>query len=94
MVSGALPIADGRAANPGESWSRAVLIRQGLAPLQLQVRLEDGDGLIGYADFGWGDVVGELDGKGKYRIGVPPIRRRRCRIVRREKRREDRIRVG
>ena len=22
--------------------------------------------LIGYADFGWGDVVGELDGKGKY----------------------------
>jgi hypothetical protein len=93
MVSGALPIADGRAANPGESWSRAILIQLGLAPLQLQVRLEDGDGLIGYVDFGWGDVVGELDGKGKYEIGVATDPKEAVRIVRREKLREDRIRA-
>ena len=93
MVSGALPIADGRAANPGESWSRAILIKLGLAPLGLQVRLEDGDGLIGYADFGWGDVVGELDGKGKYRIGVDTDPKEAVRIMRREKLREDRIRA-
>jgi hypothetical protein len=93
MLSGALPIADGRADNPGESWSRVILIRLGLAPTDLQVRLEDEDGLIGYADFGWGDdVVGELDGKGKYGIGVDTDPVEAVRIVRREKRREDRIR--
>ena len=93
MVSGALPLADGRAANPGESWSRAILIKLGLAPLDLQVPLEDEDGLIGYVDFGWGDVVGELDGKGKYGIGVSTDPTEAVRIVRREKRREDRIRA-
>jgi hypothetical protein len=41
MVSGALAMADGRAANPGESWSRVILIRLGLTPLDLQVRLAD-----------------------------------------------------
>jgi hypothetical protein len=92
MVSGALAMADGRAANPGESWSRVILIRLGLTPLDLQVRLADEDGLIGYADFGWGDVVGELDGKGKYGIGVETDPQEAVRIVRREKRREDRIR--
>jgi hypothetical protein len=93
MVSGALPIADGRAANPGESWSRAILIQLGLAPLDLQVQLEDEDGLIGYVDFGWGDVVGELDGMGKYGIGVDTDPTEAVRIMRREKRREDRIRA-
>ncbi len=93
MVSGALPLADGRAANPGESWSRAILMGLGLAPMELQVRLEDSDGLIGFADFGWVDVVGELDGKGKYGIGVDTDPKEAVRIVRREKRREDRIRA-
>ena len=93
MVSGALPLADGRAANPGESWSRAILIRLGLAPLALQVPLEDGNGVIGNVDFGWGDVIGELDGKGKYSIGVETDPTEAVRIVRREKLREDRIRA-
>ena len=65
----------------------------GLSPLDLQVRLEDEDGLIGYADFGWGEVVGELDGKGKYGIGVRTDPEEAVRIVRREKQREDRIRA-
>ena len=85
-------MADGRAANPGESWSRVLLIGLGLAPTELQVRLEDADGLIGYADFGWDGVVGELDGKGKYAIGVETDPVEAVRIVRREKLREDRIR--
>ena len=49
--------------------------------------------MIGYVDFGWGDVVGELDGKGKYGIGVATDPTEAVRIVRREKRREDRIRA-
>lgn len=92
LVSGALTMVDGRAANPGESWSRVLLIGLGLAPTNLQVRLEDSDGLIGYADFGWDGVVGELDGKGKYGIGVETDPAEAVRIVRREKLREDRIR--
>lgn len=90
----AVALADGRAANPGESWSRIMLVRLGLPPDDLQVRLEDRAGLIGYADFGWGgDVVGELDGKAKYRIGVGADPAEAVRIVRREKLREDRIRA-
>ncbi|MGH8892501.1 MAG: hypothetical protein ACRDWY_04225 [Actinomycetes bacterium] len=93
VASGALPIADGRAANPGESWSRVVLIQQGVAPLDLQVPVYDEDGLIGYADFGWDGVLGELDGKGKYGIGVDTDPEEAARIVWREKRREDRFRA-
>jgi hypothetical protein len=92
MLGGALAMADGRADNPGESWSRVVLVQQGLPPDDLQVRLEDPDGLIGYADFGWDHVVGELDGKCKYAIGVDTDPTEAVQIVRKEKLREDRIR--
>lgn len=40
LASGALPMADGRAENPGESWSRVVLVGLGLAPLDLPGPLE------------------------------------------------------
>jgi hypothetical protein len=92
LASGALPIADGRAANPGESWSRVVLIRLGLEPLDLQVRLADDLGLIGYADFGWDGVIGEFDGKGKYGVGADVDPAQAGQIVYAEKLREDRIR--
>jgi len=88
----ALDLADGRAANPGESWSRAVLIQHDVAPTSLQVPVYDADGLIGYADFGWDGVLGELDGRGKYAIGVDSDPQEAGRIVWREKRREDRLR--
>jgi len=100
-VGTALDLADGRASNPGESWSRVVLVEQGLAPDDLQVPVYDAEGLIGYADFGWdGRVLGEFDGKGKYGIPVLPedweadadeIARR---ALWREKVREDRMRAG
>jgi hypothetical protein len=93
MACGAVPAADGRAANPGESWSRAVLIRDGVAPLDLQVPVFDDDGLVGYADFGWDGVLGEFDGRGKYGIGAQTDPEEAARIVWREKRREDRLRA-
>lgn len=92
LASGALPIADARAANPGESWSRVVLIRGAVPPTGLQVPVHDEDGLVGYADFGWHHVLGELDGKGKYGIGVDTDPQEAGRIVWREKLREDRLR--
>ena len=93
MLGGAMAMADGRADNPGESWSRVLLVQLGLAPDDLQVPLEDADGLIGYVDFGWGNVIGELDGKGKYGIDVDTDPTEAVRIVRKEKLREDRIRA-
>jgi len=92
LASGALPLADGRAANPGESWSRVVLIQLGLEPLDLQVRLVDDHGLVGYADFGWDRVIGEFDGKGKYGVGADVDPAKAGKIVYAEKLREDRIR--
>ncbi len=61
MAGRALLLADARAANAGESWSRVELIRHGVAPTDLQRRLHDDDGLIGVADFVWDAqrVVGE-----------------------------------
>jgi hypothetical protein len=92
LASGALPLADGRADNPGESWSRVVLIGLGLPPDDLQVRLVDDQGLIGYVDFGWDDVIGEFDGKLKYGVDGETDPCKAGRIVFAEKRREDRIR--
>ena len=91
LVGSALAIADGRAANPGESWSRVVLIRGGVPPLDLQVPVYDEEGLVGYADFGWDGVLGEFDGKGKYSLrGEGKV----ADVLWNEKRREDRMRVG
>ena len=83
--------ADGRAANPGESWSRAILIQAGLAPTDLQVEVRDRDGLVGYADFGWLPlrVLGEFDGRGKYGVDATGA----ADAVWHEKLREDRLRA-
>ena len=69
-----------------------VLIGLGLPPDDLQVRLDDDEGLIGYVDFGWDDVIGEFDGKLKYGVDDETDPRKAGRIVFAEKIREDRIR--
>jgi alkylhydroperoxidase/carboxymuconolactone decarboxylase family protein YurZ len=93
MLSGALSLADGRADNPGESWSRAILIGAGLAPEDIQTAMHDADGLIGYTDFRWKGVVGEFDGKLKYKLADGSNPEQMAQILWKEKRREDRLRV-
>jgi hypothetical protein len=93
LASGAVPLADGRAANPGESWSRAILIAQGVAPDDIQVPIYDADGLVGIVDFRWKGVIGELDGKHKYNVPDDASPEEAAQILWKEKRREDRLRV-
>ena len=92
LAGGALSEADGRAANPGESWSRGILIAQGLRPDDIQVPVYDGDRLVAIADFGWDGVLGELDGKLKYGVGVDTDPGVAGLVVWREKLREDDVR--
>ncbi len=89
-ASRAVSRADGRAANPGESLSRAVLLEARLDPTDLQVPVRDAGGLVGYADLGWlpRKVLGEFDGRAKY--GLAPDSP--AEALWREKRREDRLR--
>lgn len=89
-ASRAVVAGDGRADNPGESFSRAVLIEGGVPPTGVQVAVVDADGLVGYADFGWLPlrVLGEFDGKSKYGEGAQSAE-----VLWQEKRREDRLRA-
>ena len=94
LVARAIEMADGRAENPGESFSRVVLVRVGLPPDDLQVPMWDDEGLIGYSDFGWVGVYGELDGGRKYGLYDPAMDEHAAKlVVWREKKREDRMRV-
>jgi hypothetical protein len=86
--------ADGRSESVGESRSRVILTRWGLAPsaLQFEVRSPFGT-VVGRTDFAWEDdrLIGEFDGRVKYgrllRPGEDPGD-----AVFAEKRREDAIR--
>ena len=88
--------ADGRAANPGESWSRAVLIEAGFEPTSIQLEVRDEAGLIGFADFGWEEqmTLGEFDGRRKYGVAPGSDPEQAGSVVWREKRREDRLRAA
>jgi hypothetical protein len=94
LASRAVPLGDGRAANPGESWSRVLLVTHGLPPTHLQLPLYDADGHVGTVDFAWSDagVVGEFDGRLKYRVAPGAEPEEAGRVVFLEKQREDRIR--
>jgi hypothetical protein len=85
-------LADARSMSPGESLSRAVMFRLSLPRPDLQVTVEDADGLVGIADFGWPGVVGEFDGRGKYGVGPDSDPAEAAEVLWREKRREDRLR--
>jgi hypothetical protein len=70
LASRAVSMADGRSANPGESWSRVILVANGQAPTDLQRPFYDDRGLIGFVDYFWEEeqVVGEFDGNLKYKV--------------------------
>ena len=85
-------LADPRSMSPGESLSRAVMFRLNLPRPDIQVAVEDADGPVGFADFGWPGVIGEFDGRRKYGVepGTDPAAA--AEVLWREKRREDRLR--
>ncbi|NNM48087.1 hypothetical protein [Knoellia koreensis] len=84
-------LADPRSMSVGESLSRAQMFLHNLPRPELQVAWEHEEGLIGYTDFGWDEVVGEFDGKVKY--GAELSAGDPAGVVWREKLREDRLRA-
>ena len=71
----AVGLADARSESVGESRSRVLLHRLGLAPSTLQRPIHSGSGLLlGRADFAWEEerVVGEFDGRVKYGRALRP----------------------
>jgi hypothetical protein len=86
-------LADGDSMSAGESLSRVQMFRLGIPRPRLQAKHSDAAGLIGYVDFDWDGVVGEFDGKVKYGIAPDADPEEAARILWREKRREDRLRV-
>jgi hypothetical protein len=90
----AVHLADGRSESVGESRSRVLLHRLGLAPSGLQFPVRTADGvLIGRTDFVWEDrrVVGEFDGRIEYGRLLRPGQHPGDAVFE-EKRREDAIR--
>lgn len=85
-------LADGRSMSPGESLSRVQMFVLRLPRPELQVAYHDDQGHVGDADFGWKGVVGEFDGRLKYRVPPGGSPRDVERVVWAEKRREDRLR--
>lgn len=51
--------------SPGESWSRVLMHSWGMPTPRLQTPFIFG-GRQAFADFEWGSLIGEFDGKGKY----------------------------
>lgn len=85
-------LADPLSMSPGESLSRVQMFLLNLPRPTLQQEVNDSDGLIGFVDFGWEGVVGEFDGKVKYRLPDGADPREATEILWREKAREDRLR--
>ncbi|MDM7832168.1 hypothetical protein [Cellulomonas edaphi] len=87
--------ADPRAESAGESLSRARMIELAVPLPELQHEVSDAGGLIGRTDFYWQHrrLVGEFDGRLKYRVaGIDDDARVEDRLWR-EKSREDRLRA-
>jgi hypothetical protein len=90
-----LAFADPRSESVGESLSRARMRELRLVAPELQVSATDAEGAAGRVDFWWSDVglVGEFDGRLKYRVGGVVDQRAIEDRVWAEKLREDRIRA-
>ncbi len=85
-------LADPLSMSPGESLSRVQMFLLNLPRPQLQREVRDAEGLVGFVDFGWEAVVGEFDGKVKYRVAENATPAEAAEVVWREKQREDRLR--
>ena len=85
-------LADGRSMSAGESLSRAQMFRLNLPRPELQVPYWDDAGFVGQCDFGWEGVVGEFDGRVKYRVPSGADPSAAGEVVWLEKKREDRLR--
>ena len=85
-------LADGDSGSAGESLSRLQMFRANLPRPRLQERFHDEIGLIGMTDFGWDGLIGEFDGRLKYRVPPGATPEEAGEVVWREKKREDRLR--
>lgn len=85
-------LADGLSGSPGESLSRLQMFRANFPRPALQVSYSDDRGHIGDVDFDLGFLIGEFDGKLKYRVDPTATPEEAAEIVWREKKREDRLR--
>ena len=85
-------LSDPLSMSPGESLSRVQMFRLNLPRPVLQHPLADEHGLIGVVDFWWEGVVGEFDGRVKYRVPEGASAEEAAAILWAEKKREDRLR--
>ncbi|MEO6587629.1 MAG: hypothetical protein ABIN90_15160 [Knoellia sp.] len=88
----AVGLTDGLSMSAGESFSRVQMFRLQLPKPRLQVTFSDRDGHIGDVDFWWEGVVGEFDGRTKYRLPPGASHEEVGRVLWAEKKREDRLR--
>jgi len=86
-------LADPFSMSPGESLSRVQMFRLNLPRPELQHAMEDDQGQIGVVDFWWEGVVGEFDGRIKYRVPDGASAEEAAAILWAEKKREDRLRT-
>ena len=90
----AINFGDAKAESPAESISRLNMHRAGIPAPRLQVEHFDGDGVfVARTDFGWPqfNLVGEMDGKGKYGALARPGQSPES-VLMEEKIREERLR--
>jgi hypothetical protein len=91
-----IEFADGAADRPGESLSRVSMLRAGVTMPQLQAPLRGASGKQYFVDFWWPafNVIGEFDGRDKYRL--PEFLRGRTpeQALYDEKQREDDLRAA
>jgi hypothetical protein len=74
QLAGLLPLVDGGAASPRETWLRLLLIDAGLPKPTTQIPVNDGWQMVGLLDMGWEDfmVAAEYDGD-QHRTDRPQI---------------------
>lgn len=94
MAELAVRLADRRAESPLESLSRTRMFQLGMPMPELQVEFFDASGFIGRVDFYWPQlgIIGEADGRMKFRVADGLTGAAAEEAVWRAKRRDDRLR--